>query len=257
MDRATLLAKMNMPATASLQDARARYKILAKRYHPDLPGGSADKMQRLNTLWDQIQRAFTQPDKPRASKTRPAPEDRQATYDLTEDNAWENDFYDLAVWTQLNKHMATYIKALKAQRVLGYLPKKAHLDIPAVRLQFHFPTTLLVTPTHKTFIYPQVPQTGYEQFAIAPKVQQKDPSTIRLMRPYSIFVDAMPEPGESSVSYIANGETLRVHYTKTEKKRAILFSTENPKDLLTYARRHPEGESLLRTVAKRLQKAQS
>jgi hypothetical protein len=42
------------PETTTLQDARARYKSLARKYHPDVSGGDTAHMSRITRAWQQI-----------------------------------------------------------------------------------------------------------------------------------------------------------------------------------------------------------
>jgi hypothetical protein len=53
------LTFMGLPRTASPADAKARYRELAKVYHPDAPDGDAAKMKALNNAYD-VLTAFEQ-----------------------------------------------------------------------------------------------------------------------------------------------------------------------------------------------------
>ena len=45
-----MLAVLDLPADATLQELKARYKQLAKRHHPDLHGGDKKAEERLKLI---------------------------------------------------------------------------------------------------------------------------------------------------------------------------------------------------------------
>lgn len=47
-------AIMGLPPTASLQQVKKRYRILARLFHPDAPGGYVEAMKLLNNAYDRI-----------------------------------------------------------------------------------------------------------------------------------------------------------------------------------------------------------
>jgi len=46
---------LKVPADATLDVARAAYRALAAKYHPDKPGGDAGAMAAINRAWEQAQ----------------------------------------------------------------------------------------------------------------------------------------------------------------------------------------------------------
>lgn len=48
VERARLLATLNLPSTATLEEAEKAYRNSARIVHPDAPGGDVQKMQALN-----------------------------------------------------------------------------------------------------------------------------------------------------------------------------------------------------------------
>ena len=55
---AALLAGLGLPATATWPEVKRRYKVLAKKHHPDR-GGTQEQMIRLNNSYELLQKVMT------------------------------------------------------------------------------------------------------------------------------------------------------------------------------------------------------
>ena len=60
MDKNTAASILNIPVSANEAQIKNAYKQKAKEYHPDRPGGSKEKFQRLQQAYDKMQ----EPDQP-------------------------------------------------------------------------------------------------------------------------------------------------------------------------------------------------
>lgn len=49
------LARFGLPRAASMQAFRVRYRELARKHHPDRPGGSTKRMALVNGSWERLQ----------------------------------------------------------------------------------------------------------------------------------------------------------------------------------------------------------
>lgn len=58
LQRQQALAVMGLPATATPQQIKQRYRKLAKQYHPDL-GGDPQQMQRLSAAYELLMKEQT------------------------------------------------------------------------------------------------------------------------------------------------------------------------------------------------------
>ena len=45
---------LNLPRTATIDEVKDAYRLLAKRYHPDRPGGNAEKFKAIKTAFKMI-----------------------------------------------------------------------------------------------------------------------------------------------------------------------------------------------------------
>lgn len=48
----TWASVLGIPVTSTKEQIKARYKVLANKYHPDKPGGDAEQMKKLNHWYD-------------------------------------------------------------------------------------------------------------------------------------------------------------------------------------------------------------
>lgn len=71
-DRAHLLATLGLPPSATLAQAKEAYRVYARAFHPDRPGGNSEALARINAAWDALQASFASG--PRAT-TRSTPKD--------------------------------------------------------------------------------------------------------------------------------------------------------------------------------------
>lgn len=54
MPLADAYAVMGLPQTASMDQVKERYRVLARLFHPDAPGGYKEAMVLLNNAYEQI-----------------------------------------------------------------------------------------------------------------------------------------------------------------------------------------------------------
>jgi len=63
MDQALLVFGLNQKALGQLTFIHKRYRDLIKKYHPDKPGGNADKMVLVNLAYEVLKKSTPQKQK--------------------------------------------------------------------------------------------------------------------------------------------------------------------------------------------------
>lgn len=77
IDRASCLRELNLPSSASIADIKSAFKMLAKKYHPDIDKSDGTRFIRISAAYDYLNsnNSSTPPPTP-----RPEPEDRREKF---------------------------------------------------------------------------------------------------------------------------------------------------------------------------------
>ena len=252
MTLASLLAALELPADATFQAARARYKILAKSAHPDVPGGCADKMRRLNTLWEQI-----------AAQLRP---DAQ---DTPQDTIRFPDTYFPLSATLLDTLVESTHDRIIVDALTDYLQRIAFITqgldgpwapdilhtIAPVRLTFQTPRRIALGPQFQDVAcsVPNLPH--HTHILLVPSVSLKNARTIQTHGPIRALNDIPHHAGGQPVIFPTKKDQLRVFITsETTPWRYAVFDSTDPAKLRRAARVLPQYAPLITRIANHLEK---